>query len=257
MPMPNNLILVRHGRSEGNVVVDAAKKGDESGYTDEFRDTPGRRWHLTPEGRQQAIKAGEWILKNIGENFDKYYTSSYTRARETAALLNLPNAKWMIDRRLRERDWGDIDSLPRSEFHETFPLSAQTKHINSLYWRPPGGESIADTGMRFRDFLDTLIRECADKDVIAVNHGEFMWAARAHLEYMTDDEWMAADKDPSQKIHNGHIFHYSRINPDTKEQADHINWVKRICPAEGLETDWIPIVRHIYTNEELLAGCQE
>lgn len=32
MGMPNNLVLVRHGQSEGNVAVEAAKKGDLSFY---------------------------------------------------------------------------------------------------------------------------------------------------------------------------------------------------------------------------------
>src|SRR3990170_8107458 len=112
MAMPNELVLVRHGHSEGNFVADTSRRGDDSLYTTDFRERPGHRWRLTKEGANQARAAGEWILRNIGERFDRYYVSPYVRTRETAALLGLPEAEWRIDQRLRERDWGDIGSIP-------------------------------------------------------------------------------------------------------------------------------------------------
>jgi len=253
MAMPNNLILVRHGHSQGNSVVEAAKQGDDSLFTAEFRERPGHLWRLTDEGREQARQTGEWILQHIGATFDRYYVSPYTRSRETAALLNLPDAKWRIDQRLRERDWGEIGSLPRNEFQAAYPQNARMKHHDSTYWRPPGGESIPDVRQRVRSMLDTLHRECADRSVVIVTHGEFMWATRSELEYMTDQDLAVADKDPSQKIHNAQVSHYSRLDPDTGEQGKYIDWVRNIRPGqEDGDSGWRPIERKLYTNQELL-----
>lgn len=252
MSMPNKLILVRHGHSEGNLAVDLSKQGDDSFYTPDFRERPGHQWRLTDEGRDQARQAGAWILQNIGE-FDRYYVSPYIRTKETAALLDLPNAKWRIDSRLRERDWGDIGSLPRKEFLEEYPRNAFIKNTDSLYWRPPGGESIMDVRMRMRSLLDTLHREMADQRVLIVTHGEFMWSARAELEYMSDEEWLSADKDPSQKIHNTQVIEYRRSDPHTGEQDKYVRWVRSICPwMKHISFDWTQIDRKRFSNEDLL-----
>ena len=37
MGMPNNLVLVRHGESEGNIAVAMSKKGDHSAYEGAFK----------------------------------------------------------------------------------------------------------------------------------------------------------------------------------------------------------------------------
>jgi broad specificity phosphatase PhoE len=253
MAMPEDLVLVRHGHSEGNLAVDKSKQGDDSLYTQEFREIPGHRWRLTPEGVEQAKTAGKWIVENFPDGFFRYYVSSYVRTKETAANLGLPDAEWRIDPRLRERDWGDINAVPRSEFEELYSQNAKMKKIDSLYWRPPGGESIADVRLRIRNIFDTIHRECADRQVLIVTHGETMWATRAQLEYMQDEEWVEADKDPKQKLLNAHVIHYSRKDPSTGVIAKNMNWVRRICPyALGTDTGWLPINRRIFTNNELL-----
>ena len=142
MAMPNDLVIVRHGHSEGNLAIGKSKKGDHSMLTSEFRETPGHRWRLTDEGREQAKETGDWIKKNIGDKFDRYYASPFVRTRETAALLGLPDAEWRLDQRLRERDWGEINSVPANEHMSSYPQNALIKKMDALYWRPPAGESI-------------------------------------------------------------------------------------------------------------------
>ena len=82
MSMPHNLILVRHGESEGNVALALSKKGDDSIYTDEFKNRHSSLWRLTKKGQEQAKSAGEWLKKNRGElePFYRCYTSEYVRA---------------------------------------------------------------------------------------------------------------------------------------------------------------------------------
>lgn len=253
MGMPNDLLIIRHGHSEGNLAVDRGKKGDDSLFTPGFRETPGHRWRLTAEGRQQARLAGEWIQSNVAGRFDRYYVSPFIRTLETAALLGLHGAEWRVDQRLRERDWGEIGSMPRAEFKSSYSRNAFMKEIDALYWRPPSGESIADVRMRVRSFFDTLHRECNGQKVLVVTHGEFMSAARAALEYLSDEEWIEADSDEEKKIRNTHIYHYSRISPESGAEGSYIGWVRKTCPwLDSEAAEWELIVRHRFTNEQLL-----
>ena len=262
MSMPRDLVLIRHGESEGNVATDADKAGDGSFHNDEFVTTPGHRWRLTPLGRAQAAAIGAWAagLWN-GEPFDDLFVSPYVRTCETAGHLSLPGARWLINRALRERDWGDIGSMRREAFAAEHPRNAQIREIDPLYWVPPGGESIAQVAEdRVRNVLGTLHRECSGRRVIAVTHGEFMWAMRLILERWDDEEFVRNDEDHAYKIHNCHAFHYTRVDPATGAIADRLNFVRSAYPvADGggwriEESDWHALSKPRLTNEELLAS---
>ena len=106
--------------------------------------------------------------------------------------------------------------------------------------------------------FDTLHRECAGQSVLLVTHGEFMWAARAELEYMTNEQWVLSDNDPAQKIHNTQVIHYTRNHPETGETGRYITWQKSVCPwKESTEAKWQPIERKRFTNEELLEQANQ
>ncbi len=253
MTMPVDLILVRHGHSEGNLVIERAKKGDDSLFTPDFRERPGHRWRLTNEGRAQAEHAGQWIAGNIGARFDRYYASPYVRTQETAALLGLPDAEWRLDQRLRERDWGEIGSLPKAEQASLYPRNTLIQKNDALYWRPPGGESIADVRMRVRTFFDTLHRECEGQAVIVVTHGEVMSAVRGSLEYLSDETWLEFDRDRSKKILNTHVYHYTRRDPLNGSVGKYLSWRRDVCPFKpGADSGWEAIERKRFSNEELL-----
>lgn len=71
-----------------------ARQGEHDLWTGEFRDRHNSLYRLTDMGRMQARIAGEYIRQNISPLFDKYFTSEYVRAMETAAALELPHARW-------------------------------------------------------------------------------------------------------------------------------------------------------------------
>ena len=80
-----------------------------------------------------------------------------------------------------------------------------------------------------------------------------MWAARAEIEYMTDERRLSSDNDSSQKIHNTQMIQYSRTNPETGVTEKYIGWQRSVCPwKEGLELHWNRLERKRFTNEELL-----
>ncbi|SDS85491.1 Broad specificity phosphatase PhoE [Microlunatus soli] len=249
--MPNDLVLVRHGEAEGNVVREQARQGDESGYTERFVTTPGRRWQLTADGREQARCAGAWI-RTVFDGFDRYYASPFTRTTQTATWLALSRPaddrqgedrrpRWYLNRSLRERDWGDVGSIPRKEFTDRpeYALNARRQRTDPLYWVPPGGESIAQVAEnRVRNFLDTLHRELAGRRVLAVTHGEFIWATRLVLERLDDDEFVRLTDDDGQRIGNCEIVHYTRRDPGSGAISDRLEWLRRSRPIGDHRTGW-------------------
>lgn len=269
MSMPRDLVLVRHGQSDGNVASQAAREGDLRFYTDAFITTPGHRWRLTPTGTAQAAAIGGWLQQEFParpeapSGFDRLLVSPYVRTRETAADLDLPGAEWMRNRALRERDWGDIGSLPREQF-ETDPRyedNARLHRVDPLYWVAPGGESIAQVAEdRVRNVLDTLHRENSERRVLCVTHGEFMWATRLVLERWDDEQFNANDSDPTYRIENGQALHYTRVCPDTGELAPRLAWRRNATPVlhDGTWTrqvsSWTSIGRDLESNESLRAN---
>ena len=269
MAMPNHLFFVRHGESQGNVASDRAKVGDESLFTDEFVTIPGRRWELTEVGQRQAELAGAWLraeLERIGvvAGEPRHYASPYVRTRQTAAFLGLPSAEWYLNRSIRERDWGDIETIPRRAFYEdpVYARNSSKKSIDPLYWRPPGGESISDVAdNRVRNFLDTLHRECSGGTVIAVTHGEFIRAARLVLERIDDETYTAWESDPTARIHNAEVIQYSRVDVreavGTGEVQSRLGFLRRVRPFAQEDrvqvSDWHAIVYARPSSAELLA----
>lgn len=257
MGLPNNLVLVRHGESEGNVATALSKKGDNSMFTEEFLNRHSSTWLLTEKGKQQAVAAGKWIKKNIGESFHRYYVSEYDRAKQTAALLDLPDAEWMVTFYLRERDWGELDVMSIEERKRRFSENLRRKEMDPFYWTPFNGESMPTLCLRLdvKNF-DTLHRECDQKNAVLVLHGEVMWGYRYIIERPTHSNIMKLEQsnNPHDKIHNGQVIHYTRINPITQKVAPYLNWVRSICPSDLSlsNNEWREIKRRKFSNEELL-----
>lgn len=260
MALPANLLLVRHGKSELNLAIGRSHNGDHSAFTPAFKNQHSSRWRLTPEGVRQAQITGAWLLREFGpQHFHRHYTSSYIRALETAGHLGLPNAQWCLDFYLRERQWGDLDIVSIEERHERFSDAWNARNAEPFYWRPPNGESLAETCLRVDRFIDTLHRECDGKNVIIVCHGEVLLAFRRRLERLDDIQFrtLVHSRDPKDKIENCHVFHYTRVDassPDTLHP--YLCRMRTLCPwkPESIERAvWRDINRKKYSNEELLA----
>jgi broad specificity phosphatase PhoE len=212
MTLPVDLVVIRHGQSEAN-----AQQRDPCGDTpNEGRDNFTQ---LTQRGIGQVKAAGDWLRRNGLASFDRYYTSPYLRARQTAALL-APDGSWTSDDRWRERNSGAASQ------------SVNRQQQPKWYWRPYRGESLAtEVRQRFESILDTLQQEVAGGQVIAITHGKFMTVVRFVLERMTVERW--ADQDDKFIIDNCQILHYTRRNPQTDAVASDIGWMRSICPWDS------------------------
>jgi len=88
--MPIDLVLVRHGQTEGNLARERSKREDKSLWTAEFRERPGRLWRLTDLGIGQAQAAGAWIRENLDPRFSRYTPRSTPGPRRRPATWVCP-----------------------------------------------------------------------------------------------------------------------------------------------------------------------
>ncbi|MFA5186177.1 MAG: phosphoglycerate mutase family protein [Patescibacteria group bacterium] len=254
--MPIDTVMVRHAKSELNEAFHRSKEGDHSLWTDDLRARHSSSFRLSPAGRTQPSKAGEWIRTNLWDGrFDRYYVSPYIRTLETAVGLELPDARWFMDIYLRERDGGEFEGLNEDERRAIFVKSTEQRNAEPFFWTPPNGESVATICGRVDRVLDTLHRECSDKRVIMVMHGEMMWGARVCLERMSSLRYreLQMSTDPKDRIHNCQILHYTRRNPETGKLSKTVDWMRSINPLDltTSRNDWERIVRPVYSNDDL------
>lgn len=233
-----------------------SKKGDDSLWTPEFSARHTSLYRLTDKGRYQAQIAGEWIKKNITQNFDTYFCSEYIRAQETAAVLNFQNAKWHTDFYLREQDKGILAGKSYLEREREFSDLRVRLKKDSFYIAPPGGESIANSCLRVDRIISTWQNSCPGQKVIAVCHGNIMMAFRVRLERMSQSKFQEiSDSMLSQdKLYNGHILHYTRRDPETGEIEAIPRWMRACCPWDLSlsKNTWEEVNRPVYTTEQLL-----
>jgi len=260
--MPRDLLLVRHGRSEGNVALDEAKPVEDGGLGDDskvedpaYRDRSTMHYRLVAAGREQAATAGRIIrgwMEQVGiTEFDRCYCSPYVRAMETAALMGVPGARWRRESLLRERDFGVWEGRSRDEIRSEFPAAADYKDRNRYLYRPTGGESLGDVELRVREVLATLAREMEGQRVLCVTHEDVMWAFRYRLEKMTIADYLA-EFDQDAVVPNGGILHFTRERPDGSLD-DRFHRVRLVDPDGTDGWDWKGIERNVESDAELLA----
>ncbi len=262
MAMPNDIVFVRHGLSEANIIHKFDKSGDGHHIKEaEVNNRPDWQQRLSRQGIEQAKNAKRWIDEQLGGvgSFDGRYVSPFLRTRETAAYIGgLDTGEWTIDDRVVERSWGVYGIVPRAEQRSQFPLTAKLHTATPWYVRFDGGESMPDVYSRFRDFQGTLHREQSGRRVIVVSHGDFINVARYGIERMRPEEWEAIDKDPRFTIRNCSISHYTRVNPlDQDDIRDKITWRRMVYPDAIEESpnggEWVELpARQRFSGAELL-----
>lgn len=200
---PDQIWLVRHGQSAGNVARELAEtRGLELiDIVERDIDVP-----LSDLGRQQAHALGDWFGKLPPDQRPTVVLSSpYIRAWNTAQIIteNLgPTVDkpdhfhtFISDERLREKEFGILDRLTRLGIAQKHPeLYDQRQHVGKFYFRPPGGESWCDVILRLRNVLDTITREYPGERILIVGHQVIVNCFRYLLEHMTEEEILAADR---------------------------------------------------------------
>jgi broad specificity phosphatase PhoE len=158
------LTLIRHGSTEWN----ASRRFQ--GRTD----VP-----LSAEGRQQAHAIAAALR---GERIDRIYTSDLSRAVETARIVaDSVAAEVVVDRRLREFDFGRWEGLTWEEIVVNDPQVAAAGSKVAKRYAPEGGETFEVVCGRIRSFLEELEARDGDTSIAVVTHAGALHAALAVL----------------------------------------------------------------------------
>lgn len=256
--LPIDLIVIRHGESEGNVANEAGRNGDTSLFTPEFRNRHSRGFRLTDRGIKQARDAGAWLKVNVDFPIDRFLVSDFIRAKETAYELGIEGATWSVEYQLRERDMALMDNLPPDEKERLYAVEQKQYELDPFLSIPAGGgESVAALCLRLKaDMIAHIARDYSSMRVAMVCHGHVMRALQLELLQLGHDDFLRLDgsKDPKDKIHNCQIMWYTRRNPsDGRVQDSRLYAWRSLSPQNPEQTDtgWIRIERRRLTNDQL------
>lgn len=195
---PQQLWIVRHGQSAGNVARDKAEASGLPLIDIATRDVDVP---LSALGEQQAQALGQWFSRMpTSEQPTVILFSPYLRAQATArqVLDSIGAASgdltYIADERLREKEFGILDRLTRFGITQKYPeLGEQRAHVGKFYFRPPGGESWCDVILRLRGVVDTIVREYRGERVLIVAHQVIVNCFRYLIERMDEQQILALD----------------------------------------------------------------
>jgi broad specificity phosphatase PhoE len=184
------LLLVRHGESEGNVAAAEANAARAEEIAVPARDADVS---LSDLGRSQAHAVGTVLARlPSSERPEVVACSPYIRARETATAaceaggLVLP---LRVDERLRDRELGVLDRLTEIGVAERYPEEhARRQWQGKFYHRPAGGESWADVLLRLRAWLSDADDVLTGKRVLVVSHDVVIVLLRYVCEGLDEEE---------------------------------------------------------------------
>jgi len=194
---PQEIWLVRHGQSAGNVARDLAEAaaGHHIDIADRDVDVP-----LSELGERQAQALGSWFAALAPEQQPTVILHSpYVRAAETANIMmqRLDRSRLVVesDERLREKEFGILDRLTTFGIAHHHPdLYEQRQHVGKFYFRPPGGESWCDVILRLRSVVDTMNREYSRERVLIVAHQVTVNCFRYLFEHLSEKAILEADR---------------------------------------------------------------
>ena len=197
---PNQLWLVRHGESAGNVARDAAEAAGHPIIEIALRDADVP---LSALGERQAQALGEWFRSQPPHLTPTVVLASpYKRAQQTAQIaletagLFQDEETLLVDERLREREFGILDRLTHAGIVQKYPEQAELRRqLGKFYHRPPGGESWCDVILRLRSMVDMLTREHRGERVLLVCHSVVILCFRYLLERMTENQILTIDRE--------------------------------------------------------------
>jgi len=149
------LYFVRHGESEANLLWEFSNRGFKHG--------------LTKRGIEQA----ETLARNLrGVPFSQVYTSPIKRAYQTAEILSEAlDIPMEVTDALREFDCGVLEGKSDPESWAIFDRVFEQWQQGQWEECIPEGESHLQIQARFIPFIDEIIQNRKDENILLVGHG--------------------------------------------------------------------------------------
>lgn len=148
------LYVIRHGLTDSNI------KGIYNGTLDE---------DINEIGISQAIQTKELMKDN---KYDIVYCSPMIRAKHTCDIINDKNIPVIYDARLSERTLGNLDGkiLTEEGFSKESFFDYNYKSTDIKF------EDLPTLFKRVHNFLDEIIEENKNKNILIVTHGGILKA---------------------------------------------------------------------------------
>ena len=237
VPGVTELLLVRHGESEGNVAATLAQQAGAH-----VIDVPARDADvgLSVTGRDQALALGKLLAGYPDARRTAVWSSPYLRARQTAELA-VQTGGWqtaiLVDERLRDRELGILDMLTTAGVEARLPEEAgRRRWLGKFYYRPPGGESWADVVLRLRSLLADLDNRHPGEGVLLVCHDAVILLIRYILEGLSEQQLL--DIAATSTILNASISRF--VRPDGRGE-----WLlESFNMADHLMSEGVAVTQH-------------
>ncbi len=231
------LLLVRHGESQGNVAATLAHQSGAHVINVPARDADVE---LSATGREQALALGRLLAGFPEDQRAAVWSSPYLRARQTAELA-VHTGGWktdvLLDERLRDRELGILDMLTSAGVEARLPQEAERRRwLGKFYYRPPGGESWADVVLRLRSLIADLDRLYPGQRVLLVCHDAVILLIRYILEGLTERELL--DIAAATAILNASVSRFVRPGGTGPWQLEGFNL------ADHLMSEGVPVTEH-------------
>lgn len=187
------IYLVRHGRTLFN----------EKDMVQGACDSP-----LTKIGVMQA--------KSVGENmrdipFTKAFSSPSERASDTCEYVLEGRLPIILDKRLKEMDFGYLEGEKNRKLTEGKTMSFQ--EICEIGWVEEGGENTSMVVSRIKSFFDELVEKYDNEVVLIASHG--MWISFA-INYLVNENVLGLQNCSVSKInYNNGKYEVEYVNNTT------------------------------------------
>ena len=125
---------------------------------------------LSVHGEEQSRRLSENTELN---NIDVIWSSSYTRAKETAKYIaNINNLPINLDSNLNERKLGNLKELGEFMKDKSTRDPSQEQLLDRKF-KTSDGESAEDTNQRMTKVFDKILKEYEEKKIAVVSHRRF------------------------------------------------------------------------------------
>ncbi len=166
--MKNTYYLMRHGFSLSNEQGIIAC--DDSSIT---------QYGLTQTGKDQAASAAQ-TFKQIVKTAPLIISSDYLRAHQTAQILaDAFDTRVILDRRLRERDFGQLNGTDFANYKKVWNVSDDDPDAT-----PFDAESTRAVVSRVQAVIGEAESKYTDQTIVLVSHGDPLIAINSY--YIND-----------------------------------------------------------------------
>ncbi|OGZ26931.1 MAG: hypothetical protein A2365_02235 [Candidatus Nealsonbacteria bacterium RIFOXYB1_FULL_40_15] len=169
--MKNSYILLRHGETkyQANNLDILYSKEDQIMLP------------ITQKGEKKIKEVAKQLKE---KEIDIIYASDFYRTRQTAEIVAKEiKVKVILDKRLRDTDFGFFSGRPAQEYRMLFKNKLQR-----FSKRPEGGESCRDVKRRISEFFKQTERKYRSKTILVISHADPIWLFSAFLKKLTEKE---------------------------------------------------------------------